>query len=562
MILNTLSIRARLLIISAVPVLLIAIALVVIFDSQIDRLILTQTKSATDMLRHEKKQELKNIVDIAYKTVKPIYDANGTLKDGVNLLQRMEFGKDGYLFGYDSNSVRVFSGGSDAGIGKSYKDFKDVNNVYLINDLVTAGKKNNFGNGNEFVSYHFPRQGETVASEKLSYAIFLPKWNLMIGTGVYVDTIDKEIAIVEKQVRDAQSTVLSFVYTLTIVLIGLMVVIGIWVSRSILNPLTNVSDSIQELSQGNGDLTKRIPIQDKFETGLLAERLNTFLSSLHGNIKSVFEVSKAVNSETDTLLAQVEQIKQITEKQSHAVQTVAAASTEMSASAGEVSNNAASAADAAKVANGNGETALEKIQQSSNEMSQLSSDIRSASEVIDRVGLDVESISAVLQVIESIAEQTNLLALNAAIEAARAGEQGRGFAVVADEVRNLASKTQGSTEEIQNMIQKLQDGSRSAVEAMGKSITRSDSAEKSVSDTSKQLDEIAQSVSVIMDMNAQIASASEEQSLVGGDIGQRIVEISDQTHHLNDIAQLNNDTCEKLRQKAGELDNVVGQFKI
>jgi methyl-accepting chemotaxis protein len=562
MILNKLSIRKRLLIISIVPITLIAITLVVIFDSQINGLIKTQTDSATNMLRHEKKQELKNIVDVAYNTIKPVYDANGTLEQGIELLKRMEFGKDGYLFGYDSNSVRVFSGGSSAGIGKSYKDFKDVNNVYLINDLVTAGKNNQFGSGEQFVTYHFPRQGEKVASEKLSYAIFLPKWNLMIGTGAYVDTIEKEIAIIEKEVRDAQSEVLALVYILTIALIVVMAVIGVWVSRSILHPLANVSDAIKELSQGNGDLTKRIPIQDKFETGVLAEHLNNLLSSLQNSIKSVFDVSKAVNSETNILLQQVEQIKQISERQSDAIGTVAAASTEMSASAGEVSNNAASAAEAAKVANGNGELALEKIKQSSNEMGILSQDIREASSVIDRVGTDVENIIAVLQVIESISEQTNLLALNAAIEAARAGELGRGFAVVADEVRNLASKTQGSTEEIQNMIQKLQEGSRSAVDAMGKSMTRSDSAEKSVTETSEQLDLIAESVAVIMDMNAQIASASEEQSLVGGDIGQRIVEISDQTDELTEIAQLNNNTCESLRLRAGELDKVVGQFKI
>ena len=562
MILNKLSIRKRLLIISIVPITLIAVTLVAIFNNQINSLIQTQTSSATSMLRYEKKQELKNIIDVAYKTVKPIYDANGTLEQGVELLKRMEFGKDGYLFGYDSNSIRVFSGGSSAGIGKSYKDFKDVNDVYLINDLVIAGKNNQFGNGEQFVTYHFPRQGEDVASEKLSYAIFLPKWNLMIGTGVYVDTIEKEIATIEQQVREAQNQVLTFVYILTIILILAMVIIGVWVSRSILNPLANVSNAIKELSQGNGDLTKRIPIQDKFETGVLAEHLNNLLSSLQNSIKSVFDVSKAVNTETDILLQQVAQIREISEKQSDAIGTVAAASTEMSASAGEVSNNAAEAANAAKVANGNGEIALERIQQSSSEMGILSQDIREASSVIDRVGTDVENIIVVLQVIESISEQTNLLALNAAIEAARAGELGRGFAVVADEVRNLASKTQGSTGEIQNMIQKLQEGSRSAVDAMGKSMTRSDSAEKSVADTSEQLDKIAESVEVIMDMNAQIASASEEQSLVGGDIGQRIVEISDQTHELTQIAQLNNTTCENLRQKAGELDNVVGQFKI
>lgn len=140
-ILNNISIRFRLLIISTVPVLIMAITLVLIFNSQINGLIDTQTMSATDTLRNEKKQELKHLVDIAYQTIKPIYDSGAPQDQAVELMKRMEFGEDGYIFGYDGDAVRVFSGSSDASIGKSYKDFKDVNGVYLIRDLVTAGKK-------------------------------------------------------------------------------------------------------------------------------------------------------------------------------------------------------------------------------------------------------------------------------------------------------------------------------------------------------------------------------------------------------------------------------------
>ena len=190
----------------------------------------------------------------------------------------------------------------------------------------------------------------------------------------------------------------------------------------------------------------------------------------------------------------------------------------MVSSSNEVLSNAKSAAEAAQSANSHGMTALDKVKKSSLEMSELIVEINKANDVVKGVGDDVQNISAILQVIESIAEQTNLLALNAAIEAARAGEQGRGFAVVADEVRNLASKTQGSTEEIQQMIVKLQNGSKSAVEAMQLSMSSSANAESSVSESLSALNDIAESVAVITDMNSQIASAAAEQNEVGEDL--------------------------------------------
>lgn len=562
MLLNKFSIRQRLFIASILPLILTCIALLSITFIQLDNLVETETQSAKELLTDTKKNELKNIVDLAYHTIKPLYESGASRGEAVRLMQRMQFGKDGYIFGYDGDSVRVFSGAGEAGIGKSYHDFKDVNNVYLINDLITAGRKNDLGRGNEFVIYHFPKPNEKAASPKLSYSIYLEKWDLMIGVGIYIDSIEKEASVFEAHVKDVSSTLIRSVTIISVILIGLMIALSILIIKSILTPLNTVSDSIRKLSEGNGDLTQRVPVQDKFETGILAENLNGLLSSMQADMKRVFKVAEDVDSETDLLVKQADSIKAVSTQQQAAVELVASASTQMTSSSNDVLHNAKSAAEAAHLANSHGVSALEKVKKSSSEMEELLKEINKASGVVQEVGGDVENIGTILQVIESIAEQTNLLALNAAIEAARAGEQGRGFAVVADEVRNLASKTQGSTEEIQQMITKLQNGSKSAVDAMQRSMLCSHAAEKSVAETSTTLNEIAESVSVITNMNSQIALASEEQNVVGNDIGVRIVEISEQTAELRTIAEQNNLTSENLKDKASDLDKIVSQFKL
>ncbi|MBO1255860.1 cache domain-containing protein [Alteromonas sp. 5E99-2] len=557
------SIRKRLFIVSLFPLIITCLSLLSIIYVQLNTLVKTETESATTLLTDAKKAELKNAIDIAYNTIKPLYESGAPREEGVKLLQRMRFSKEGYIFGYDSDSVRVFLGtGTTDGVGKSYKNLQDANGVYLVNELVRAGKENKLGSGDNFVTYHFPRPNEETAYPKLSYAIFLEKWDLMIGVGVYIDSIETEAQVFEKHVTEVSVKLITTIIVLSIALIILMIMLSVIIVKSILTPLSSVSDSIRLLSEGNGDLTKRVPVQDKFETGQLAENLNRLLSSLHGNISAVYKVSVDVDEETNLLVKQAENIKSVSTQQQSAIELVASASNEMVSSSNEVLSNAKSAADAAQSANSHGMTALDKVKKSSVEMSELIVEINKANDVVKGVGDDVQNISAILQVIESIAEQTNLLALNAAIEAARAGEQGRGFAVVADEVRNLASKTQGSTEEIQQMIVKLQNGSKSAVEAMQLSMSSSANAESSVSESLSALNDIAESVAVITDMNSQIASAAAEQNEVGEDIGKRIEDISTETFGLKEIAQQNNLTSETLSVKANELEKIVSQFKL
>jgi methyl-accepting chemotaxis protein len=231
MYLNKFSIRQRLFIASIFPLIITCIALLSIIFTQLNNLVETETQSAQKLLTDSKKAELKSIVDIAYNTVKPLYEDGASREDAVKLMQRMQFGSDGYIFGYDGDSIRVFSGSGSAGIGNSYRDFKDVNDVYLINDLITAGRRNRLGNGNEFVTYHFPKPNEKIPSPKLSYSIFLKRWDLMIGVGIYVDSIEKESAVFKAHVEEVSTTLITLVTIISVVLIGLMIVLSTFITK-------------------------------------------------------------------------------------------------------------------------------------------------------------------------------------------------------------------------------------------------------------------------------------------------------------------------------------------
>jgi methyl-accepting chemotaxis protein len=236
--------------------------------------------------------------------------------------------------------------------------------------------------------------------------------------------------------------------------------------------------------------------------------------------------------------------------------------TEMTASAHDVSDNANQAASSAQQVDTNAGEAMTTVSSAVHSVEQLANEIGQASEVIKRLEGDVQNISSALSVIQGIAEQTNLLALNAAIEAARAGEQGRGFAVVADEVRQLASRTQQSTGEIHEMIERLKNGSDAAVSAMDSSQERSTEAVSGANAASDALQLIKESIQHIMDMNALIATATEEQSHVGQEISQRVVHIADQSSQSAGLAQENRAGSVNLNERAEQLETLVQRFKL
>jgi methyl-accepting chemotaxis protein len=365
---------------------------------------------------------------------------------------------------------------------------------------------------------------------------------------------------------EASSTAAKKALTLGVTVTGITVAILLFLSWSTVSSigiaLNSLLFSLKDIASGDGDLTKRIEKKSNDELGDVVDWFNQFVDKLHNSISNVVSSIQPLTSLSADLGALTSETLTITGNQNKATEAVSIVVEEMVSSVQAVSSHASSASEAANDADKAAKDGREIVNKTVESINGLAQEVERAGEVIRKLEADTENVGTILDVIKGIAEQTNLLALNAAIEAARAGEQGRGFAVVADEVRTLASRTQDSTQEIQKVIEKLQTAARSAVEVMGQSKQRAQTSVEQAAQTGESLAAITERVEAINHMNMQIVSAAEEQKRAAYSIKENVIGIKETSESAMQSIQKVEVASSSLVDISSNLQAVTGEFKV
>lgn len=372
--------------------------------------------------------------------------------------------------------------------------------------------------------------------------------------------IEENVTLTQKNAADEKGSTTTVLLIISALGTAAMIFISMLVIKNITVPLealVHVSDRV-----ASGDLTVRIDVSRLDEIGKLSSAMEKMRVNLVGVISQISSTTAKLSESVDDILTVTRDVSSHMVEQRSETEQVATAMNEMTATVHEVSNNILAAANSAQQAATETDMGSKIVQETVQSIKVLAKQIGEASEIINRVENNSHNISSVLDVIKNIAEQTNLLALNAAIEAARAGEQGRGFAVVADEVRTLASRTQESTGEINQMITQLQQGSKLSVDAMNKSCEQAGLVVSKAENAGNSLMTIARTVQKISGLSEQIAIAAEEQTAVSEEINRNVVHINQAAVHTSDGTQKTSIAANHLAKITVDLTQLVNQFRV
>ena len=499
----------------------------------------------------ERKMQSSNAVDMAFNVI-AFYETqqkNGLLnkldaqKGALASVKAMRYDEGNYIWINDMQLRMVMHPTNSRLDGTDLSTFTDSDKKPLFVDIVNGAKLN----GSGFEYYMWPKPGESIPSEKLSkYSLFEP-WGWVIGTGVYIDDIDDNFLT-----RLIESAIFIILIT------PLLAWLTISTIRSITRPLLSMSNTMKEVAKGN--LSKRINTTNQDELGNLGLTINATLDIQQDLIKKMRLSSSQMLSSAEQMASTAEQTSSGVMQQSEETQLLSTSMNKMSNTAKHVADSSQQTANitvhAAAAAQEGKNIVLETI----NSINGLASQLENQASNIIKLEEDMNNVESFLSIIRDISDQTNLLALNAAIEAARAGEQGRGFAVVADEVRALAKRTQESTDQINTLNSELKQACKNAVSMMSESHNEAQKCIQSASNAGQHLVSIVEHVQEILEMNTVVASSAHQQSSVADEMSlslNNIAIIADQTHGG---AQLTANNSEQLATLSRALQSQVNQF--
>ena len=503
----------------------------------------------------ERLQKTKSLVEIPLSVISQQYNLEtaGKLsraeaqKRALETIRTLRYEGDNYFWINDTHPTMVMHPMKPELEGKDLTDVKDPNGKAMFVDMVNAAKTP----GGNFVYYMWPKPGKDEPVQKLSFVKAFEPWGWIVGTGIYIDDID-----VTWRANGAIAASLGLGCLIVLVVLSTLI------SRSIFQRLQHMIEQIRDVAEGEGDLTKRLHLDSNDEVAELARWFNVLMDRLHQVLCQVANSTQSLVTAGEEMSSSSREQAEGAEAQKDQTAQVATAMQEMAATVQQVSENSNSAATASQKA---AETAREGgkvVEETLSRMRAIADSVGDTAKKVQELGKRSEQIGQIVGVINDIADQTNLLALNAAIEAARAGEQGRGFAVVADEVRKLAERTSTATKEIADMIRSIQAETKSAVEAMQAGTQQVEMGVESTSQAGVSLHEIIQTTEQVGEMIAHIATAATEQSSATEEVSGNVGKITKIANASASAAQQISTALDDLSGLAQNLQQLVKQFKL